>query len=597
MMHKETSLSENQFHIAAQPQKTLLEVLAERGIFMEGGCDGKGRCGRCMVRYLSAAPLPTASERKFLTAQKLRDGFRLACLHRADRECVAEVCFTQAARVDIVTDSLWQEKAREDVKGEAETSDWKESDWCIAIDLGTTTIAMQARSLYDGKVLAQWKEMNPQRRFGSDVISRMQAALDGRSEVLQKSVMAVLAEGIQELKQAVARQSAGAGRDDAPENAATAPEGSATAPEGSATAPESSATAPGSLATAPENAATAPESSAIAWEQEPAGIYLAGNTVMEHLLAGLSVEGLSRHPFVPVTLDEFQIKLQDIAYNDRTEPAANRYQTCPCRGHAPSAYSVTLLPGLSAFVGADLLAGVLACNMHRREKISLLIDLGTNGEIVLGNKEKLMCTATAAGPAFEGGPGSAAPGTDMIAVIAELLDAGVADETGLMAEPWFEEGIDWTPGKGEVKSSAAAGEKTAEKSGTAADTRKIPGRPVIHMTQAEIRAVQMAKAAIYAGICVLTREYGITFAQIETVFLAGGFGYYLDVAKAARIGLFPAELTDRVEAVGNTSLAGAFLYGRNSGQKDGERIQEICRAINLAGQPEFEEIYLSHLNF
>lgn len=569
MMHKETSLSENQFHIASQPQKTLLEVLAERGIFMEGGCDGKGRCGRCMVRYLSAAPLPTASERKFLTAQKLRDGFRLACLHRADRECVAEVCFTQAARVDIVTASLWQEKAREDVKEEAETSDWKESDWCITIDLGTTTIAMQARSLYDGKVLAQWKEMNPQRRFGSDVISRMQAALDGRSEVLQKSVMAVLAEGILELKQAVARQSACAGRDDAP----------------------------GSLATAPESSATAPEGSAIAWEREPAGIYLAGNTVMEHLLAGLSVEGLSRHPFVPVTLGEFQIKLQDIAYNDRTEPAANRHQTCPCRGHAPSAYSVTLLPGLSAFVGADLLAGVLACNMHRREKISLLIDLGTNGEIVLGNKEKLMCTATAAGPAFEGGPGSAAPGTDMIAVIAELLDAGVADETGLMAEPWFEEGIDWTPGKGEVKSGAAAGEKAAEKSGTAADTRKIPDGPVIHMTQAEIRAVQMAKAAIYAGICVLTREYGITFAQIETVFLAGGFGYYLDVAKAARIGLFPAELTDRVEAVGNTSLAGAFLYGRNSGQKDGERIQEICRAINLAGQPEFEEIYLSHLNF
>lgn len=519
MMKKEISSFNRQDPVSleAQPGKTLFAALKEQSVILEAGCNGKGRCGRCRVRYLTAVPLPTATERRFFTAQELREGMRLACLHPVNRACSVEPAYLQPAKVEIVTQNEMPAADGADcaVAGSAFCG-----DWCIAIDLGTTTIAMQARSLSDGAVLGVWKSMNPQRRFGSDVISRMQAANEGHANELKCGVEAVLAAGIRQLLQEVS----------------------------------------GNLK----------------------GVYLAGNTVMEHLLAGWPVEGLSRHPFCPVTLEEQQIRLSlqtsdmDRESGQCTDAEAALWTEAEDIRRADMV-SLTLLPGFSAFVGADLLAGVLTCGMHRREEISLLIDLGTNGEIVLGNCHRLMCTATAAGPAFEGGPGNPAPGTDMIAVIAELMDAGIVDETGLMADPWFECGIDWEPGSGERKKAMA-------------------GQAVVHMTQEQIRAIQMAKAAIYAGVCILTKEYGIAFSDIAQVYLAGGFGYYLNVEKAARIGLFPAELAGRVTAVGNTSLAGAYLYGRNRDQKEAALLKERCTAINLAENPAFESIYLEHLN-
>lgn len=480
-MKKEISLSEKgSVAVEACPRKTLFAALLEQGVVLEAGCNGKGRCGRCRVRYLTAAPLPAATERRFFSAQELREGMRLACLHPVSRSCQVETAYLQPPKVEIVSETPLIEPQQ----------DVSEGDWCIAVDLGTTTIAMQARRLSDGQVLGTWKGMNPQRQFGSDVVSRMQAAQEGQDGALRTCVQAALRTGICSLLREV--------------------------------------------------------------QDNPKGIYLAGNTVMEHLLAGLSVKGLSRHPFTPVTLAEQTVVLDP----------------------APPFLSLTLLPGLSNFVGADLLAGVLACGMHRREKVSLLIDLGTNGELVLGNQDRLLCTATAAGPAFEGGPGNMAPGTDMIAVIAELMDAGVVDETGLMAEPWFERGIEWVTGVGEKRGEGRS----------------------LFMTQAQIRAVQMAKSAIYAGICILIKEYGISLEEIDEVYLAGGFGYYLDVEKAARIGLFPDELKGKTEAVGNTSLSGAYLYGRNTAKEEAVRIKGICRAINLAEHPDFEAIYLEHLN-
>lgn len=515
-MKQETSSSEKAIEkkkaggqsrkLEKRPEQTVMEALAEQGVFPEDSCGGKGRCGRCRVRYLNAAPVPAATERRFFSAEELRAGMRLACLHKVTRECEVEPSYVQPVKLQIVEDAfpVRKEEVQPDCSGEEKDS----AQWCVAVDLGTTTIVMQARRLADGKALSVQKMMNPQRRFGSDVISRMQAAGGGQKEILQKCLGDVLEAGIGRLRMDVSVQN--------------------------------------------------PE-----LDRKESGIFLAGNTVMEHLLAGLSTEGLSRHPFVPVTLEEQKIRL--------------------------GSEDVVLLPGFSAFVGADLLAGVLACRMQQREEISLLIDLGTNGEIVLGNGEKLLCTATAAGPAFEGGPGNPAPGTDMIAVIAELMDAGIVDETGLMAEPWFETGVRWNPG---TKSGCRDREGSADGLQNIKKGEKAP----VHMTQEQIRAVQMAKAAVYAGICVLVKEYGIGLEDIADVYLAGGFGYYLDVSKAARIGLFPKELTGRVKAVGNTSLAGAFLYGRNNGREEAAQVKKICRAINLAEHCDFQTIYLEHLN-
>ena len=477
MTGKRTGLSE--ICLEAPFPGTLLEALRERGICPEDGCMGAGYCGRCRVRYLEGAPLPEAAERRIFSPEELRSGVRLACLHRVNAPCRVEIEFVQAPRTRIVTESGFQAAG-----GQVSGAD---AAYRIAVDLGTTTIAMQARAVSNGRVLAEWKRMNPQRRYGSDVISRIRAAGEGKAEELKACADEALAEGLRSL-------------------------------------------------TGICKARMRPE------------ILLAGNTVMEHLLAGLPTDGLGRYPFSPVTLQEQRVRIG---------------------GQGTAQYDLTLLPGISAFVGADVLAGILAAGMHRKKEICLLIDLGTNGEMVLGNCDRLLCTATAAGPAFEGRAGT--EGTDMIAVTGELLEAGLVDGTGLLAEPWFSEGADWEP-KGQ------------------------PGRRV-HITQEDIRAVQMAKAAVFAGIQMLVRRYGIDMEDIARVWLAGGFGYFLDVARAAQIGLLPPSLAGRTEAVGNTALAGAFLYGESGGREEAARIREICEPIDLAAQEGFSEMYLSHLNF
>lgn len=490
--------------IAAKSGETLLMALEEQGFWTEGGCRGGGRCGKCRVRFPEGAPFPSAVERRLLTPEELRAGVRLACLHRADRPCRVEVDFARGPETEVVTETVGLEdgpfaplsSAVCATSGDGDAGDGGESEgdasdggWCIAVDLGTTTVAMQARSLGNGAVLAEWTAQNPQRRFGADVVSRMQAAQDGQGEALQKLIREALETGVCRLTRQVGRG-------------------------------------------------------------DPAGVYVAGNTVMEHLLAGLPVEGLARYPFTPVTLEE---------------------QHIPWDSRAKEKTPWTLLPGISAFVGADLLAGTLACGMHRRREITLLLDLGTNGELVLGNRERLLCAATAAGPAFEGTAGTPERGTDRIAVIGQLLEEGVIEKTGLLKEPWFETGYPW-----ELET------------GTGASRWRV--------TQEDIRALQKAKAAIHAGICVLMRKYGITCKDISAVWLAGGFGYFLDTHRAAQIGLFPAELREKVKAVGNTSLAGAFVYGR-SDKTEAEEIRRISRAVNLAQEPDFETLYLEHLNF
>ena len=226
------------------------------------------------------------------------------------------------------------------------------------------------------------------------------------------------------------------------------------------------------------------------------------------------------------------------------------------------------MPGISAFVGADIVAGVYAlkmCSQENKNKVSLLIDLGTNGEMALGNAKKLLVSATAAGPAFEGRSISPMDGTDLIDITAELLKQGILDETGLMVEPYFEQGYQY-------------------KNNT--------------VTQEDIRALQMAKAAICAGIRIMMREYPITPEAIDTVYLAGGFGYYLDTNSAAIIGLIPEELAGKVKAVGNTSLMGAYLYGRNADAREEVlTITELAIPVNLAEQEGFEENYLESLHF
>lgn len=273
---------------------------------------------------------------------------------------------------------------------------------------------------------------------------------------------------------------------------------------------------------------------------------IAANTTMVYLLMRWDPAELGKAPFTVSHIGAVETEIAGV----------------PCH----------IIPGLSAFVGGDITAGILASEMTEREEITLLIDLGTNGEMALGNRDKLYACATAAGPAFEGGANRGIWGADMVRLLQKLLEEGLMDRQGLLKEPYFTRGV------------------------------RIGD---VLVTKESVRAVQLAKGAIAAGIEILTESYGIRLTEISRVVLAGGFGYYLDPRAAAAIGLLPKELVDRTVTGGNTALSGAafvgsrFLLGKKAEALDDLQKKENLQItiLNLAEQPEFAETFLNKINF
>lgn len=272
----------------------------------------------------------------------------------------------------------------------------------------------------------------------------------------------------------------------------------------------------------------------------PLRMVIAANTTMVYLLMGYDTGELGKAPFQATHLEAIDTEMDGV----------------PCH----------IFSGYSAFVGGDVAAGVLACGMGESKQLTLLIDLGTNGEMVLGNSEKMLACSTAAGPAFEGGVNRGVWGADMVSLLAGLRETGILDETGLLEDPYFEQGI------------------------------RIGDVPV---TQESVRAIQLAKGAIMAGIHILTREYGTTMEQIDRVVLAGGFGYFLDPKAAAAIRLLPEELQEKTQTGGNTALAGALRWGRRNlkQQKELQTEQQKVQVINLAECEGFRDLYIDSVNF
>lgn len=273
-------------------------------------------------------------------------------------------------------------------------------------------------------------------------------------------------------------------------------------------------------------------------------LIFAANTTMTYLLQGRDARELGQAPF----------------HASHLTPEDMEIEGADCLG----------FPGLSAFVGGDILAGVLACGMGEREELTLLLDLGTNGELVLGSRHRRIACATAAGPAFEGGPNRGVWGADMIKILAALKREGFVDGTGLLAEEYFETGI-------------RAGN--------------------VLVTQESVRSLQLAKAAVAAGIGLLADRYGTDMAQIDRVVLAGGFGYYLNPWDAAEVGMLPGELAEKAVSGGNTALKGClaagrilFCQGRTALQARLEGIAAGTESFNLAEEPDFEESYIRRLN-
>ncbi len=283
----------------------------------------------------------------------------------------------------------------------------------------------------------------------------------------------------------------------------------------------------------------------------------AGNTAMIHFLLGLPATQLRKEPYIPVCTQPPPIRAAEVGV--RINPRGLLYT----------------LPSIASWVGADITAGILATGIYQQDELSMLIDIGTNGEIVIGWKEWMVCCSASAGPAFEGSGvkdgmkagegaiekveitdqgkvkyttiGGGRPkgicGSGLIDVVAQLFKAGFIDRSGRLQRG----------GNGRVR------ERNGELEFLLVPSSQTGKDDDIVITQPDIENLLRAKAAIFAGVDILTKSLSIDFSDIKRIYIAGGFGNYLDKENAILLGLIPDIERDKIQFVGNTSILGAKM--------------------------------------
>lgn len=500
--------------ILVKEGESLLDAFIRQEIYISAPCGGKGRCGKCGIQVLNGNTWISDEDKKIYSEEELDAGWRLSCCLYPTEEL--EVSVSQS------DESLFEAVGETE---NTEESGTEESFYHVAVDIGTTTIAMSLTGGESGKVFRTVTSVNSQRAYGADVISRIQASVDGKKEVLKNSIQKDLQDSMDKLLKETGVSGEDVGK-----------------------------------------------------------IVIGGNTTMGHLLMGYDCDTLGVYPFTPVNID-FIKGTEGILGTDRFGKK-----------------EVILLPGISTYVGGDIVSGMYAYDFTEKEDVCMFIDLGTNGEMGIGNKEKILVTSTAAGPAFEGGnitwgmgsvPGAIcsvklegteaevktirdeAPqgicGTGVVETAAELVREEIVDETGALDEDYFDDGF---------------------------PLAKTPDGKEIVFTQKDVREIQLAKAAVRAGVETLLLRYGIKKEEVSKVYLAGGFGYKLDTEKAIAIGMIPEEWADRIVAVGNSSLSGACKYLKDeNGDKTIEKLVSISEEVNLSADKEFNEFYMNEMFF
>ena len=274
---------------------------------------------------------------------------------------------------------------------------------------------------------------------------------------------------------------------------------------------------------------------------------VSGNTAMLHLFAGVDPSAMGEAPYTPVFLEERRFDGRDLSLSSR---------------------SVTLLPGISAFVGADITAGLAFLDIMNIKGNEVFIDIGTNGEIAAWkeSEKKLLCCSTAAGPCFEGAEISCGMGAEAGAINKISLKEEAAGAT------WFNFGPLYYTTLGNIKARGICGAGlidavavmkklgAIDETGALAEEYTRTGFPVtegINITQRDVRQFQLAKAAIFSGVKILLKKAGVEMENIDEARIAGGLGFFINLENASEVGLIPRELAKKTAVCGNTSLLGA----------------------------------------
>lgn len=305
-------------------------------------------------------------------------------------------------------------------------------------------------------------------------------------------------------------------------------------------------------------------------------VSVVGNPAMQQLFLGLSPENLAGVPFAPVLTEA------------KTVSCENILPVCPNA-------RLLIVPDISGYIGADTIGCVLATKLYQSEAVTLMVDIGTNGEMVLGNKDKMIACATAAGPALEGAN----------------IQFGMRGTEGAIDHVWLE--------NGQVTCSVIGGRKAVGICGSGLIDAIAVGLELgllnkrgriqneehifrlteqVYLTQEDIRQVQLAKGAIYAGIYLMAKELGMKIADIQKVQLAGAFGSFLNAKSACRVGLLPEELLDRIEVVGNAAGSGAKLLACDDSLLPlSQSLTHEIRFLELASLGDFSKTFAKSMNF
>ncbi len=593
--------------VTVEPEgpRDLTEVLRRAGLPLNTRCGRRGLCEGCLVEFLAGNLIKSASGA--VVSPKIVSSPLRACQHEVSADHRAEIRIPVRSLLghepQVITsfrynvtrahDPLWQRVTVTSAELDCEMplaeaacrvlsrrlgetlpvradGDWKLPDlshgselvlaleyrgdhWAlrscetaeaskvygVAVDIGTTTVVVMLVDLESGEVVSTASALNAQVPLGDNVLTRINLCLNDKDQV-------------QELQQTVLAKTLAPLIDDV-------------LTEGGASA------------------------------EQIVTVCVAGNTTMLHLLAGVDPSPMGSAPFTP----------------DFLAHRVMRFDELPGASFATNA-AVHLLPGAAAYVGADIMAGVFSSGMVYRSEPCLLVDVGTNGEIVLTHGGHLVGCATAAGPAFEGGGmafgiragkgaishvhldtdpthpqieviGGGKPigvcGTGYVDFIAEARRQGLINQRGRITEGWSDSELICPHDHGRAFRIGSA-----------------RGKQPIMITELDIASLLQAKAAIAAGIVCLLSRFNLTAANIETLYLAGGFGFHLDVDNLIGCGLLPGFRRSQVEVVGNTSLAGAYLALLDVGAiEEIKRMSALMEIVELNLEPDFTSRYVDQL--
>lgn len=565
--------------IACESGAGLLQTLLARGVFVDNPCNGTGVCGKCKVRVLGseeekngAVSEMTETERRLLKPEEIAGGVRLSCMTKVYGDIRVELL--QKERKHRVLTGGYMPQFEPDAF---------DGGYGVAVDIGTTTVAMALIDLATGEEVADASDINAQKHFGLDVLTRITYEYDhGESGIreLQKAIVESLNGMLDEM----------CGKVDAGAAKASGNSGPVKRCRG-----------------------------------EIREIVVAANCTMTHMLLGVDARSIGRAPYTPM-FKEAQVRL------------ASEIGLC-----AAEDTMVYCLPQVSSYIGADIVAGAYVCEMEKQTGNVLFIDIGTNGEIVLASGGKLLSCSCAAGPALEGmniscgmraadgaiedirmkadgveidviggGEPVGLCGSGILAAVRELIKNGFLKKTGAFAQVEALTEDDWR--KNVLRNEAAAdmnqngaGEPDAVGAGKSARTVKREAviwadrnseQKEVLVTQDDVRQVQLAKGAILSGFTALLKKAGITMEELDQVLIAGQFGAHLPAESLVGVGILPTEVKEKIVYVGNSSKTGAYMaLMSKQARRDMETLAEKIDYFELAETNDYERVFAECMRF